>query len=54
MEHKLSIALAGILGTLFSFMMDNGDMIYSIGRWVPITLSTLYILWKWRKDIKKK
>lgn len=52
MEYKLSIILVGILGTLFSFVMDNNDMLFEWARWVPVVLSTAFIIWQWRKKAK--
>ncbi|MBO0323448.1 hypothetical protein J0X14_14160 [Muricauda sp. CAU 1633] len=52
--EKLGIALIGLLGTLLSFMIDNGDILFNSARWIPVTLSTLYIIWKWNKERKKK
>ncbi len=54
MEHKLSIALAGILGTLFSFAMDNNDILFKWFRWLPGLLSIAFILWQWRQKKRGK
>lgn len=52
MTHKIEIFLVGLAGTIYSLLMDITA--FDIGRWIPIILSSAYVIWKWCRDIKKK
>ena len=54
MEDSLKVMAVGVLTTFFSFLIDNEDILFRIARWIPILLSTIYIIWKWRIEIENK
>ncbi|WP_421811758.1 hypothetical protein [Flagellimonas sp.] len=52
--HKIGVVAVGVFGTMITFAIDNSDTMFEMARWVPITLSSVYVVWRWREDVKKK
>ena len=49
-----SVLILGITGFIFSFLLDNEELIFKVARWLAVLIPTLYTIWKWRNDLKGK
>jgi hypothetical protein len=52
MEQSIKVMTVAVLSTLFSFLIDNEEMLFRAARWLPVILGTGYTIWRWYKDSK--
>jgi hypothetical protein len=52
MEQSIKVMTVAVLSTLFSFLIDNEEMLFRAARWLPVILGTGYTIWRWWKDSK--
>jgi hypothetical protein len=53
MEQSIKVMTIAILSTLFSFLIDNEEVIFRAARWLPILAGTGFTVWQWWKAYKK-
>jgi len=52
MEQSVKVMTVAVLSTLFSFLIDNEEMLFRAARWLPVLLGAGYTIWRWYKDSK--
>jgi hypothetical protein len=52
MEQSIKVMTVAVLSTLFSFLIDNEEMLFRAARWLPVILGTGFTIWQWYKAYK--